>query len=263
MLQFFSTVFLIKASYGRKFKTSQWPVDLSNVSLERLKSAVHETLTLSENISLNDMTLHFDEENNKQYENLSLKDDETLREYLRSFAIRKSLALKILVYTLQKPYSEWKFRSVCKLFGLPTDFRDFTKFVCETDPLVHSTEKDALKHLCKELQLRYDVIRGTISPFVIPFLVAATSLFKGKLKLHVQEQVEGKYGRGPMDFCLHLQEVIIVVVEVKKDDFSQGVAQATLQLHSSLEVNQVCVLLVIAYKANILNDFIDKSEAKT
>ena len=79
------------------------------------------------------------------------------------------------------------------------------------------------------MRLRYKVIHGeaeaTRSEFVSPFLVTSPSLFDGLVKLYPQLYVEGKYGRGPLDFCLKLLGVIIGVVEVKKEDFDQGMAQ--------------------------------------
>jgi len=79
---------------------------------------------------------------------------------------------------------------------------------------------------------------ATRSEYVSPFLVTAVSLLDGLVKLYPQLYIEGKYGRGRLDFCLRLLGAIIGVVEVKKENFDQGMAQNVIQLHSSLETNR-------------------------
>ncbi|CAG8786545.1 10196_t:CDS:2, partial [Dentiscutata erythropus] len=73
------------------------------------------------------------------------------------------------------------------------------------------------------------------SKFVLPFLAMASSVCGAKVKIYPEEYIQGKYGRGPVDFCMILEKIIISVLEVKRDDFIQGTAQIIVQLHSSLE----------------------------
>ena len=126
---------------------------------------------------------------------------------------------------MQKPFSDWK----REILGLVLSIDEFPTFDCGIDKLDSEKANDLMSHLCKDLRLRYKAIHGeteaTRSEFVSPFLVTATSLFDGLVKLYPQLYVEGKYGRGPLDFCLKLLGVIIGVVEVKKEDFDQGMAQ--------------------------------------
>src|SRR6185437_4399741 len=116
---------------------------------------------------------------------------------------------KVQVYTLQKAFSEWKLGTVCDLFELPPNFQEFSKFSCGIDSLEDSKAEELLKHLYKDLKLRQKAIHGkleaTKSKFVVPFLVIATSLFGGRVKLYPEHDVQGKYGRGPLDFCLYLK----------------------------------------------------------
>ncbi|CAG8485485.1 10485_t:CDS:2 [Gigaspora rosea] len=102
---------------------------------------------------------------------------------------------------LKCSFSEWKLGTVCDLFELSSDFQEFSKFDCRIDSLEDPKANGLLKHLYKDLNLR-------------------------------------TYGRGPLDFCLYPKGIIVGVVEVKKDDFDQGVAQTAMQLHCSFEKNR-------------------------
>ena len=89
-----------------------------------------------------------------------------------------------------------------------------------------------MAHLCTDLKLRYKAVHGkteaTQGEYVSSFLVTAASLFNGLVKLYPQMYVEGSYGRGSPDFCLRLLGTIIDVVEVKKKDLDQGMAQVNI-----------------------------------
>ncbi|KAF0459383.1 crinkler family protein [Gigaspora margarita] len=232
-------VFSIKVSHGKYRQSFQWIVDLSRASLNDIKRKVLHYLPLLQDMKADTLKLHFSRENDKE---LEFKNDEDFQEYLKCCVMTSSLSLKVQVYTLQKAFSEWRFGTVCDLFELPPDFREFSNFSCGIDILEDSKAEELLKHLYKDLKLRLKAIHGkleaTKSKFVEPFLVIATSLFDGKVKLYPEHDVQGTYGRGPLDFCLYLKGIIVGVVEVKKDDFDQGVAQTAMQLHCSLEKNR-------------------------
>ncbi|KAF0555072.1 hypothetical protein F8M41_018113 [Gigaspora margarita] len=73
------------------------------------------------------------------------------------------------------------------------------------------------------------------SHFIIPFLAVASTICGNKAQIYPKEYIQGRYGCGPVDFCMKLENIIISVVKVKRDDFIQGVAQIIVQVHSSLE----------------------------
>ncbi|CAG8834718.1 42358_t:CDS:2 [Gigaspora margarita] len=235
-------VFSIKISHGKHRKLFPWIVDISRASLNDIKHKILDTLPLPQDTTADILTLRFSRENDKSSEELEFKNDKNFQEYLKYCVMTSSLSLKVQVYTLQKAFSEWKLGTVCDLFELPSNFQEFSKFSCGIDSLEDSEAEELLKHLYKDLKLRQKVIHGkleaTKSKFVIPFLVIATSLFGGRVKLYPEHDVQGKYGRGPLDFCLYLKGIIVGVVEVKKEDFDQGVAQTAMQLHCSLETNR-------------------------
>ncbi|PKC06588.1 hypothetical protein RhiirA5_501270 [Rhizophagus irregularis] len=116
----------------------------------------------------------------------------------------------------------------------------FFRVVVKT-PRIRNTKK-ALRKLFDELEMRVattpiDVsYEATKSIYSYTYLVSATYPFKDQVKVVPEKLIEGKNGRGNLDYGIesHTTGRIIGLVEVKKDDFKQGFAQATVQLASSL-----------------------------
>ncbi|CAJ0755358.1 21682_t:CDS:2 [Entrophospora sp. SA101] len=154
-----------------------------------------------ENIERNsyEVKLHFINEN-INIEELGIDSEEAFQKYLKSCIISNCLNIKIQVSTQQRPFTEWNLKSL------------------KLAKLVIAGNNEATK-----------------DKFVLPFLVIAASTFRGRIKIYPQYDVSGTYGCGPLDFCIHLDEDIICVVEVKKSDIDQGVAQCMMQLHAFFE----------------------------
>ncbi|CAG8753635.1 29370_t:CDS:2, partial [Racocetra persica] len=230
--------FSIKASYAKKSKKFSWTIDFSNLSLKELKTYIHYQLSFPEDVDPGDLILCGSNDNAKNNEEQSL-NDKSYEQYLKSCIATNSLSLKINVYTVQKPYSEWTFNAVNDIFELPTHYTDIPKFTCGTDKLEDEKSQKLLLHLIEDLKIRRSTIHGVSeaynSKFVLPFLAMASSVCGAKVKIYPEEYIQGKYGRGPVDFCMILEKIIISVLEVKRDDFIQGTAQIIVQLHSSLE----------------------------
>ncbi|PKY18621.1 hypothetical protein RhiirB3_468668 [Rhizophagus irregularis] len=116
----------------------------------------------------------------------------------------------------------------------------FFRVVVKT-PRIRNTKK-ALRKLFDELEMRVattpiDVsYEATKSIYSYTYLVSATYPFKDQVKVVPEKLIEGKNGRENLDYGIesHTTGRIIGLVEVKKDDFKQGFAQATVQLASSL-----------------------------
>ncbi|CAH1763907.1 5883_t:CDS:2, partial [Entrophospora sp. SA101] len=149
----------------------------------------------------NEVKLHFINEN-INIEELGIDSEEAFQKYLKSCIISNCLNIKIQVSTQQRPFTEWNLKSL------------------KLAKLVIAGNNEATK-----------------DKFVLPFLVIAASTFRGRIKIYPQYDVSGTYGCGPLDFCIHLDEDIICVVEVKKSDIDQGVAQCMMQLHAFFEVS--------------------------
>ena len=76
--------------------------------------------------------------------------------------------------------------------------------------------------------------------FISPFLIAAVLHFK-KLNLSVSLEPEaplnGSKAYGIIDYVIRLGKTIILVTEVKRDDWKKGIAQAFMQMYTALEVS--------------------------
>ncbi|CAG8802725.1 18672_t:CDS:2, partial [Dentiscutata erythropus] len=232
-------VFLIKALYAKKSKKFSWTIDFSNLSLKELKTYIHDQLSFPEEVDPEDLILCGSNDNAKNNEEQSLIDNKSYEQYLKFCVATNSLSLKINVYTVQKPYSEWTFNDVSNIFKLPAHYKDLPKFTCGIDKFEDKKSQELILHLIKELNIRQSTVRGDSeaynSHFVIPFLAVASSICGNKAQIYPEEYIQGRYGRGPVDFCMILENIIISVVEVKRDDFIQGAAQIIVQLHSSFE----------------------------
>jgi hypothetical protein len=194
-----------------------------------MKLQICKVFQFSQDTDPVDLALCFSEGEERNCKELELEDNAAFRQYLKSCILQGSLSFKVQINKVQKPFSEWKLGKVCELLGLATSIDEFPQFICGIDKLDSVEAKDLMAHLCKDLRLRYKTIHGeteaTRSEYVSPFLVTATSLFGGLVKIYPQLYCEGKYGRGRPDFCFDLLGAIAGVVEVKKKDFDQGMAQ--------------------------------------
>jgi len=77
---------------------------------------------------------------------------------------------------------------------------------------------------------------ATKSIYSYSFLASATFSFKSQIKIIPEKLVKGKNGRRNLDYGIEscITGRTIGLIEVKKDDFKQGFAQATVQMKSSL-----------------------------
>ncbi|UZO27660.1 uncharacterized protein OCT59_019850 [Rhizophagus irregularis] len=115
-------------------------------------------------------------------------------------------------------------------------------FSCGSADTKNEKYKEALRKLFDELETRVattpiDVsYEATKNIYLYTYLVSATYPFKDQVKVVPEKLIEGKNGRGNLDYSIESRTTgrIIGLVEVKKDGFKQGFAQATVQLESSL-----------------------------
>ncbi|CAG8707680.1 2832_t:CDS:2, partial [Scutellospora calospora] len=56
-----------------------------------------------------------------------------------------------------------------------------------------------------------------------------------ELLLKAEEWIDGTKAYGPIDYSISIEEVLVLVQEVKKDDFEKGTAQNIAQIHSAIE----------------------------
>jgi hypothetical protein len=135
---------------------------------------------------------------------------------------------------------------VGELYGLSDDPNPSTDvypvFHCGCVDTKNEKYKAALRKLFDELETRvattlidlsYEVTKSIYS---YTYLASATYPFKDQVKIVPEKLIEGKNGRGNLDYGIESRTTgrIMGLIEVKKDDFKQGFAQATVQLASSL-----------------------------
>ncbi|CAG8679696.1 uncharacterized protein OCT59_003923 [Rhizophagus irregularis] len=92
-----------------------------------------------------------------------------------------------------------------------------------------------------ELKLRQDVTpldrayEATKTIYSYCYLAAGISFYKDNFKLIPEKLVEGRNGQGNLDYAVECRPTgrILGVVEVKKEDFMKGFAQASVHNQDS------------------------------
>src|SRR4051794_5916594 len=71
--------------------------------------------------------------------------------------------------------------------------------------------------------------------------VLCAQLTNEGLQLKAEEWLDGSCGYGPTDYAVYLEneDIVILVAEVKKEDFEKGAAQNIVQMHSAVEVRRL------------------------
>ncbi|RIB05541.1 hypothetical protein C2G38_2253755 [Gigaspora rosea] len=57
-----------------------------------------------------------------------------------------------------------------------------------------------------------------------------------ELLLKAEEWIDGTKAYGSIDYSISIEEVLVLVQEVKKDDFEKGTAQNIARIHSAIEI---------------------------
>ena len=167
-------------------------------------------------------------------------------EMLRSLVSKNNLKFTVFIETPSKPFNKWTFPKVCQLYGLSDDPNPsidvYPVFKCGCVETKNEKYGEALRKLFDELETRVSTTpidvsyEATKSIYSYSFLASATFPFKSQIKIVPEKLVEGKNGRGNLDFGIESRTTgrTVGLIEVKKDDFKQGLAQATVQMESSL-----------------------------
>ncbi|PKC60886.1 hypothetical protein RhiirA1_444701 [Rhizophagus irregularis] len=203
-----------------KRKANKWTANIEHATLEGLKDYIREL-----------------------YKPPALENDGAM---LRSLVSKNSLKFTVLIETPSKPFNEWTFPKVCELYGLsdePNPSIDvYPVFSCGSADLSSEQPKAVGKHLMAELKLRQDVTpldrayEATKTIYSYCYLAAGVSFYKDNFKLIPEKLVEGRNGQGNLDYAVECRPTgrILGVVEVKKEDFMKGFAQASVQIESTL-----------------------------
>ncbi|PKK58373.1 hypothetical protein RhiirC2_334231 [Rhizophagus irregularis] len=176
----------------------------------------------------------------------SPRNDQDLREMLQVFVSKSNFKFTVLIETPSKPFNEWTFPKVCELYGLSDDPNPsidvYPVFSCGSADLNNEKSQAVVKHLMAELNLRKKTTpidmayEATKSIYSYCYLASGVSLYEKNFKIIPEKLVKGHNGQGNLDLAIECRSTgrIAGLVEVKKDDFKQGFAQATVQMESSL-----------------------------
>ena len=111
--------------------------------------------------------------------------------------------------------------------------------------LLPALSNERVNSLLEELRTRktsiVDVNRNeaTCREFISSFMntvVAHVKTEEPRLKLRIEEWLEGPKGFGPLDYYVDVDGAVLLVHEAKKEDFEKGTAQNIVQMHSAVEV---------------------------
>ncbi|CAG8655720.1 10137_t:CDS:2, partial [Ambispora leptoticha] len=148
--------------------------------------------------------------------------------------------------TPSKAFNNWTFPKVCQLYNLSEDPNPdvsvFPTFSCGCSDTKNVNFQVALDKLMVELQTRLATTpinlsyEATKTIYTYSYLASAVSLFETLIRIRPEKLIEGKNGQGKTDYAMESCATgrIIGVVEVKREDFLQGIAQASVQMESSL-----------------------------
>jgi hypothetical protein len=136
--------------------------------------------------------------------------------------MQASLFLKVQINIMQKPFSDWSRR-----FAICFSCCSHSKIRMWRQP---SQANELLVHLRTDIKYRQ---KTTMSMRRICLFISCSGL--GGRVNYARIYIEGKYGRGPLDFYLRSLETM---VEVKNSAIQSGSAQILMQTHTSLETNQ-------------------------
>ena len=227
-------------------------MNIEHATLEGFKNSIREMYQLP-TLENDGAVLNFMNDGGRY----SPRIDPSFREMLQSLVTKTNLKFTVFIETPSKPFNSWTFPKVCELYGLSDDPNPsidvYPVFSCGCVNTKNEKYNEALRKLFDELETRITTTpidvsyEATKSIYSYTYLASATFPFKSQIKIVPEKLIVGKNGRGNLDYGIESRTTgrTIGLIEVKKDDFKQGFAQATVQMESSLSRKR---------KANEIND---------
>jgi len=224
-----------------KRKPNKWTANIEHATLEGLKDYIRKVYQPPA-LENDGAELNFMNDGDKY----SPRNDQDLREILRIFVSNKNLKFTVIIETPSKPFSDWSFPKVCQLYGISSDPNPdidvFPPFSCGSANLNNDKSNAVIKHLMAEIKLRKDVTplnkanEATKSIYSYCYLASGVSLYKDNFKLIPEKLIEGRNGQGNLDYAIECRSTgrILGIIEVKKEDFMKGFAQASVQMETTL-----------------------------
>jgi len=144
-----------------------------------------------------------------------------------------------------KSHSKWKWSTVCSLLGINevASLEEWElKLGKEDTGAAKSISGSLLKAINKKIKHLGSMMTGKESKrlfFIMEFLIDTLDYIdthEHKLGyIYVEDNIDGDYSHGPVEFVLKLQGKTVLVVEAKKDNINHGLAQLLMQLTRVLE----------------------------
>ncbi|CAI2192107.1 17216_t:CDS:1, partial [Funneliformis geosporum] len=131
------------------------------------------------------------------------------------------------------------FPKIKALFELTADsYIDLSRFDRKS---TNTTDyKKVLEHILKDIAIKYKTcIHITIAnkairrEFISSVLHSVTSYYNGEVKVYSEYKLSRSHGKQPVDWIIKIEDTIIIVTEVKREDINQGVSQNAIQLQAS------------------------------
>ncbi|KAF0441364.1 hypothetical protein F8M41_003834 [Gigaspora margarita] len=149
--------------------------------------------------------------------------------------------------TGRKAYNDWEIGEALNEFlhqkgSTMFDIRSFSidELLRPNPPIPEKAITQLIAELKKKKSAFGIVNRNesTCREFISPLMSTAVTHIQEEAKgllLKAEEWIDGTKAYGPIDYSILIEEVLVLVQEVKKDDFEKGNAQNIAQIHSAVE----------------------------
>ncbi|CAG8716486.1 424_t:CDS:2, partial [Gigaspora rosea] len=188
----------------------------------------------------------YNENNSKlQIEN-ELQFNEVIADITPNEKGKREVSISIQV-TGRKAYGDWEIGEALNEFlhQRGSTMFDIRSFSMDDLPRPNPPiPKEAIAQLIAELKKRKCAFgianrnESTCREFTSPLMSTAVTHIQEEAKgllLKAEEWIDGTKAYGPIDYSISIEEVLVLVQEVKKDDFEKGTAQNIAQIHSAIE----------------------------
>ena len=171
--------------------------------------------------------------------------DETLRNFLQKLVSINQMTITVDVKSKLKVFSKFRMEDVCALYGLEYDsvnpHRQFPVFECQDEHV----DDNLLSYLMQELNSRIALTPENEAPeahhsiYIYCILHAIAKSSTLELMVLAERYVVGSKAMGKVDYSIELGNgPILGITEVKRNNFSLGIAQNAMQIRSAVEYNK-------------------------
>ena len=133
----------------------------------------------------------------------------------------------------------WTFPQIKTLFGLIADsYIDLSRFDGELADTANYEK--ILEHVLEDIAMKHKTCihvtsanEATRREFISSVLHDVASCYDGEVKVYPEYELSESHGKGPVDWIIKIEDTIIVVTKVKREDINQSIGQNAIQLQAS------------------------------